>query len=120
MEELQLVDRNSRTKYHDTSSRDYHNALERKRRKLISGKFEVLKNSIPDHVYGGSTEKVPRCIILKSACHYISSLERANSKHRSEIEKLRQENEILEAEIRRLENFTCTDEWEEIVDECLK
>lgn len=106
-------------KQFNTSSRDYHNALERKRRKLISGKFETLKNSIPDHVYGSRTEKVPRCIILKSACHYISILEKSNSKHRSEIEKLRQENEILENEIRRLETLTSNDDWEGIVDQCL-
>ena len=120
MEDLQLAERNAKTIHQETSSRDYHNALERKRRKLISAKFEVLKNSIPDHVYGGNTERVPRCIILKSACHYINSLEKANSKHMNEIEKLRQENEILETEILRLENYASTDEWEEIVDECLK
>ena len=116
---LKLAEGSCQAKHNDSNSRDYHNALERKRRKMISGKFEVLKNSIPDHVYTGKTEKVPRCVILKSACHYISILERANSKHRSEIEKLRQENEILENEIRRLESFTCIDEWEDIVDECL-
>ena len=117
MDELELIERSSKAKIDEASSRDYHNALERKRRRLISGKFEVLKNSIPDHVYGGNSEKVPRCLILKSACYYISSLERENSKHRNDIEKLKQENEILEAEIRRLEDLAYVNEWEDTVDD---
>lgn len=118
MEDPRLVEANFQAHKFDTSSRDYHNALERKRRQLISGQFEILKNSIPDHVYGKSGDKVPRCIILKSACHYINVLEKTNLKHRSEIEKLRQDNEILENEIRRLENLTNIEGWDEIVDEC--
>ena len=91
-------------KQYPTNSRDYHNALERRRRKLISGKFDLLRNSIPSYIFGKRSEKVPRCMVLKSACNYISILEKANSQHRSEIEKLRCENQVLENEISKVEN----------------
>eukprot|EP00795_Rhopilema_esculentum_P010582 gene10582-19317_t len=102
-----------KARYQDSSSRDYHNALERRRRKLISGKFELLRQSIPRYVYGERADKVPRCLVLKSACHYIDNLEKTNSRHKSEIEKLRQENEILENEIARLEYVSAFGEEQE-------
>ncbi len=43
-------------------------------------------------------------MILKSACNYISILERINCQHRSDIAKIKQENKILEDEIAKLEN----------------
>ena len=88
----------------DLHARDYHNALERTRRRLISVKFEMLKKSIPSNIHGAQAEKVPRCLVLKSACTYISFLERINKKHRKDIEKIKQENRILQNEIIGLEN----------------
>eukprot|EP00794_Sanderia_malayensis_P016004 gene16005-17618_t len=102
--------------------RDYHNALERRRRRLISGKFELLKDVIPIDVYDSkwskSDTRVPRCIILKSACNYISILERINHQHKNDIAKIKQENKILEDEIAKLENSPKAnkDEFEEEVD----
>ena len=84
--------------------KDYHNALERKRRQLISDKFDILRRAIPEEIFQLESEKASRSIVLKMACKYIETLRSINEDHEAEIEKLKQENEILMEEISRIES----------------
>ncbi len=71
---------------------------------MISSKFELLRKEIPKEISGSRAEKVPRCMVLRSACTYITILEQINCQHRSDIAKIKQENKILEKEIAKLED----------------
>ena len=86
--------------------RDYHNALERKRRELIATKFKLLQDCIPLDVTGTShkNDRISRCFVLNAACAYVKTLEQKKELHAKDIKKLKDENEILKAKIKEAEN----------------
>ncbi|GAB0100479.1 Max [Sergentomyia squamirostris] len=79
--------------------RAHHNALERKRRDHIKDSFTSLRDSVPS-LQG---EKASRAQILKKAAEYIQFMRRKNYSHHQDIEDLKKQNNILEAQIRQLE-----------------
>lgn len=86
--------------------RDYHNALERKRRELISTRFLQLRDAIPIGVFGTNnrSERSSRCIILNTACHYVEMMEKTNAMHADDILQLTLENNLLQSKIAELKN----------------
>ncbi|XP_054260609.1 protein max-like isoform X1 [Macrosteles quadrilineatus] len=100
--------------------RAHHNALERKRRDHIKDSFSSLRDSVPS-LQG---EKVVRnCLvvpslqgekgasraqILKKAADYIQFMRRKNSAHQQDIDDLKRQNMLLEAQIRTLEKTKAT------------
>lgn len=85
--------------------RAHHNALERKRRDHIKDSFSSLRDSVPS-LQG---EKVAsRAQILKKAADYIQFMRRKNASHQQDIDDLKRQNAILEAQIRTLEKAKVT------------
>ncbi|XP_057289465.1 protein max-like [Hydractinia symbiolongicarpus] len=86
--------------------RDYHNALERKRRELISTRFLQLRDAIPFGVFGTNnrSERSSRCIILNTACQYVEMMEKTNAMHADDILQLTLENNLLQSKIAELKN----------------
>ncbi|XP_054260615.1 protein max-like isoform X2 [Macrosteles quadrilineatus] len=85
--------------------RAHHNALERKRRDHIKDSFSSLRDSVPS-LQG---EKVAsRAQILKKAADYIQFMRRKNSAHQQDIDDLKRQNMLLEAQIRTLEKTKAT------------
>ncbi|XP_059610395.1 protein max isoform X4 [Phlebotomus argentipes] len=83
----------------DAEKRAHHNALERKRRDHIKDSFTSLRDSVPS-LQG---EKASRAQILKKAAEYIQFMRRKNHSHHQDIEDLKKQNNVLEAQIRQLE-----------------
>jgi len=89
--------------------RAHHNALERKRRDHIKDSFSSLRDSVP----ALNGEKViplqaSRAQILKKAAEYIQFMRRKNNSHQQDIEDLKRQNNLLEAQIRTLEKAKST------------
>lgn len=85
--------------------RAHHNALERKRRDHIKDSFSSLRESVP----ALQGEKVAsRALILKKAADYIQFMRRKNSAHQQDIDDLKRQNSLLEAQIRTLEKAKAT------------
>lgn len=85
--------------YSQAEKRAHHNALERKRRDHIKDSFSSLRDSVP----ALSGEKASRAQILKKAAEYIQFMRRKNNAHQQDIEDLKRQNSLLEAQIRTLE-----------------
>ena len=87
------------------SQRDYHNSLERKRRQLISSKFKLLKDSLPEEAFRENfrNQKSSRCFILNTACTYVTIMETVNTKHKDDITQLKKENHELMLRIKQVE-----------------
>uniref|UniRef100_A0A8W7PRK4 Protein max n=2 Tax=gambiae species complex TaxID=44542 RepID=A0A8W7PRK4_ANOCL len=83
----------------DAEKRAHHNALERKRRDHIKDSFTSLRDSVPS-LQG---EKASRAQILKKAAEYIQFMRRKNNSHQQDIDDLRRQNNMLESQIRHLE-----------------
>lgn len=92
--------RNANNQYFSQAEkRAHHNALERKRRDHIKDSFTSLRDSVPS-LQG---EKASRAQILKKAAEYIQFMRRKNNSHQQDIEDLKRQNTVLEAQIRSLE-----------------
>lgn len=78
--------------------RAHHNALERKRRDHIKDSFSILRDSIPT-LQG---EKSSRAQILQKATEYIITMRSKNRDHQDEMERLKAENEELDAQTPKL------------------
>ncbi|XP_025833758.1 protein max, partial [Agrilus planipennis] len=85
--------------YSQAEKRAHHNALERKRRDHIKDSFSSLRDSVP----ALNGEKASRAQILKKAAEYIQFMRRKNNAHQQDIEDLKRQNSLLEAQIRTLE-----------------
>uniref|UniRef100_A0A182JZJ3 Protein max n=1 Tax=Anopheles christyi TaxID=43041 RepID=A0A182JZJ3_9DIPT len=85
--------------YSQAEKRAHHNALERKRRDHIKDSFTSLRDSVPS-LQG---EKASRAQILKKAAEYIQFMRRKNNSHQQDIDDLRRQNNMLESQIRHLE-----------------
>lgn len=84
----------------DAEKRAHHNALERKRRDHIKDSFSSLRDSVPSL----NGEKVAsRAQILKRAAEYIQFMRKKNTSHQQDIEDLKRQNNLLDAQIRTLE-----------------
>ncbi|XP_064484432.1 protein max-like isoform X5 [Ornithodoros turicata] len=83
----------------DADKRAHHNALERRRRDHIKYSFSSLRDAVPS-LQG---EKASRAQILKKAADYIQTMRRKNTAHLQDIEDLKQQNKLLEEQIRSLE-----------------
>ncbi|KAJ8972882.1 hypothetical protein NQ317_015787 [Molorchus minor] len=91
--------------YSQAEKRAHHNALERKRRDHIKDSFSSLRDSVP----ALNGEKVAsRAQILKKAAEYILFMRKKNSSHQQDIEDLKRQNNLLEAQIRTLEKAKTT------------
>ncbi|KAK9891182.1 hypothetical protein WA026_013498 [Henosepilachna vigintioctopunctata] len=91
--------------YSQAEKRAHHNALERKRRDHIKDSFSSLRDSVP----ALNGEKVAsRAQILKKAAEYIMFMRKKNSSHQQDIEDLKRQNNLLEAQIRTLEKAKST------------
>ncbi|KAG5679074.1 hypothetical protein PVAND_008671 [Polypedilum vanderplanki] len=92
--------RNANNQYFSQAEkRAHHNALERKRRDHIKDSFTSLRDSVPS-LQG---EKASRAQILKKAAEYIQFMRRKNNSHQQDIDDLKRQNSMLEAQIRSLE-----------------
>jgi Max protein len=79
--------------------------LERKRRDHIKDSFSSLRDSVP----ALNGEKVAsRAQILKKAAEYIVFMRKKNHSHQQDIEDLKRQNNLLEAQIRTLEKAKTT------------
>ncbi|XP_011643739.1 protein max isoform X1 [Pogonomyrmex barbatus] len=86
--------------YSQAEKRAHHNALERKRRDHIKDSFSSLRDVVP----ALQGEKVAsRAQILKKAADYIQFMRRKNTSHQQDIDDLKKQNSLLEAQIRSLE-----------------
>ncbi|XP_015837345.1 protein max isoform X1 [Tribolium castaneum] len=82
--------------YSQAEKRAHHNALERKRRDHIKDSFSSLRDSVP----ALNGEKVAsRAQILKKAAEYIVFMRKKNHSHQQDIEDLKRQNSLLEAQI---------------------
>ncbi|XP_028129254.1 protein max isoform X2 [Diabrotica virgifera virgifera] len=90
--------------YSQAEKRAHHNALERKRRDHIKDSFSSLRDSVP----ALNGEKASRAQILKKAAEYILFMRKKNSSHQQDIEDLKRQNNLLEAQIRTLEKAKTT------------
>ncbi|CAH2009164.1 unnamed protein product [Acanthoscelides obtectus] len=90
--------------YSQAEKRAHHNALERKRRDHIKDSFSSLRDSVP----ALNGEKASRAQILKKAAEYILFMRKKNSSHQQDIEDLKRQNNLLEAQIRTLEKAKST------------
>ncbi len=79
--------------------RAHHNALERRRRDHIKDSFHGLRDCIP----AMEGEKVSRAHILNKATDYIRHLQKGGLKRESEISDLKGKNEVLEEQVRAVE-----------------
>lgn len=85
--------------YSQAEKRAHHNALERKRRDHIKDSFSSLRDAVP----ALNGEKASRAQILKKAAEYIMFMRKKNTSHQQDIEDLKRQNTLLEAQIRTLE-----------------
>lgn len=90
--------------YSQAEKRAHHNALERKRRDHIKDSFTSLRDSVPS-LQG---EKASRAQILKKAAEYIQFMRRKNNSHQQDIDDLKRQNNLLETQIRSLEQARAT------------
>ncbi|XP_063918750.1 protein max isoform X2 [Zophobas morio] len=90
--------------YSQAEKRAHHNALERKRRDHIKDSFSSLRDSVP----ALNGEKASRAQILKKAAEYIVFMRKKNHSHQQDIEDLKRQNNLLEAQIRTLEKAKTT------------
>ncbi|XP_011338023.1 protein max isoform X2 [Ooceraea biroi] len=94
--------------YSQAEKRAHHNALERKRRDHIKDSFSSLRDAVP----ALQGEKVAsRAQILKKAAEYIQFMRRKNTSHQQDIDDLKRQNNVLEAQIRTLEKAKVTDNY---------
>uniref|UniRef100_A0A0V0G9G0 Protein max n=2 Tax=Triatominae TaxID=70999 RepID=A0A0V0G9G0_TRIDM len=100
----------------DAEKRAHHNALERKRRDHIKDSFYKLRDSVPTL---RGEKSASRAQVLKRAADYIQYMKSKTTSHLRDIDDLRRQNSLLEAQIRRLEktrvgNLTLKDYSEDI------
>ncbi|XP_068895877.1 protein max isoform X2 [Tenebrio molitor] len=91
----------------NAEKRAHHNALERKRRDHIKDSFSSLRDSVP----ALNGEKASRAQILKKAAEYIVFMRKKNHSHQQDIEDLKRQNNLLEAQkfaVRTLEKAKTT------------
>lgn len=96
--------------------RAHHNALERKRRDHIKDSFSSLRDSVPA-LNGEKVRtffvciklqmvlnylKASRAQILKKAAEYIIYMRKKNNSHQQDIEDLKRQNSLLEAQSKYL------------------
>ncbi|XP_011157138.1 protein max [Solenopsis invicta] len=94
--------------YSQAEKRAHHNALERKRRDHIKDSFSSLRDVVP----ALQGEKVAsRAQILKKAAEYINFMRRKTGAHQQDIDDLRRQNDLLEAQIRSLEKEAVLNGW---------
>lgn len=89
--------------FSQAEKRAHHNALERKRRDHIKDSFTSLRDSVPSLQGEKVSHKASRAQILKKAAEYIQFMRRKNHSHQQDIEDLKKQNSMLEAQIRSLE-----------------
>ncbi|CAH0551828.1 unnamed protein product [Brassicogethes aeneus] len=81
--------------FSQAEKRAHHNALERKRRDHIKDSFSSLRDSVPSL----NGEKVAsRAQILKKAAEYIVFMKKKNNSHQQDIDDLKRQNNLLEAQ----------------------
>ncbi|XP_023024575.1 MYC associated factor X [Leptinotarsa decemlineata] len=103
--------------YSQAEKRAHHNALERKRRDHIKDSFSSLRDSVP----ALNGEKVAsRAQILKKAAEYILFMRKKNNSHQQDIDDLKRQNNLLEAQIRTLERAKATGSFNIDLDDDLK
>lgn len=90
---------NSNDPMFHTDKRAHHNLLERRRRDHIKDSFHGLRDCIPS-LQG---EKVSRAHILNKATEYIRQMQRGGSMRETEITDLKKKNEVLEEQVRVIE-----------------
>jgi len=93
--------------FSQAEKRAHHNALERKRRDHIKDSFSSLRDSVPA-LNGEKVKSASRAQILKKAAEYIQFMRRKNNSHQQDIEDLKRQNNLLEAQIRTLEKAKAT------------
>nr|XP_054112304.1 protein max-like [Callithrix jacchus] len=81
--------------------RAHHNALERKRRDHIKDSFHSLRDSDPS--LQGEKPQASWAQILDKATEYIQYMRRKNHTHQQDIDDLKQQNALLEQQVRALE-----------------
>ncbi|TMW47148.1 hypothetical protein DOY81_007766 [Sarcophaga bullata] len=79
--------------------RAHHNALERKRRDHIKESFTSLREAVPTL----KGEKASRAQILKKTTECIQMMRRKIQANQKDVEEIKKQNAILEAQIRMLE-----------------
>ncbi|XP_067647348.1 protein max [Eurosta solidaginis] len=79
--------------------RAHHNALERKRRDHIKESFTSLREAVPTL----KGEKASRAQILKKTTECIQVMRRKIQSNQKDVEDIKKQNAILEAQIRMLE-----------------
>ncbi|XP_073843171.1 MYC associated factor X [Musca autumnalis] len=79
--------------------RAHHNALERKRRDHIKESFTSLREAVPSL----KGEKASRAQILKKTTECIQIMRRKIQANQKDVEEIKKQNAILEAQIRMLE-----------------
>ncbi|KAF5271750.1 hypothetical protein FQA39_LY08073 [Lamprigera yunnana] len=89
----------SQGEFFQAEKRAHHNALERKRRDHIKDSFSSLRDAVPA-LHG---EKASRAQILKKSADYIQFMRRKNNAHQQDIDDLKRQNVLLDAQIRTLE-----------------
>jgi len=89
--------------FSQAEKRAHHNALERKRRDHIKDSFTSLRDSVPSLQGEKVNQKASRAQILKKAAEYIQFMRRKNNSHQQDIDDLKRQNSLLEAQIRTLE-----------------
>ncbi|XP_012522255.1 protein max [Monomorium pharaonis] len=98
--------------YSQAEKRAHHNALERKRRDHIKDSFSSLRDVVP----ALQGEKVAsRAQILKKAAEYINYMRRKTGAHQQDIDDLKRQNDLLEAQIRSLEKEAMLNGWTDLV-----
>ncbi|VVC36542.1 Transcription regulator Myc,Myc-type, basic helix-loop-helix (bHLH) domain [Cinara cedri] len=86
--------------------RAHHNALERKRRDHITNSFSSLRDSVPSCNQGEKFDS--RAQVLKKAAEYIQFMRHKNASRQQYINKIKQQNYILESQIRIMEKTKAT------------
>ncbi|XP_075160055.1 MYC associated factor X isoform X2 [Haematobia irritans] len=79
--------------------RAHHNALERKRRDHIKESFTSLREAVPSL----KGEKASRAQILKKTTECIQIMRRKIQANQKDVEDIKKQNAVLEAQIRMLE-----------------
>ncbi|XP_044772602.1 LOW QUALITY PROTEIN: protein max-like [Neomonachus schauinslandi] len=77
----------------------HHNALEQKRSNYIKDSFQSLWDSVPS-LQG---QQAPWAQTLDKATEYIQYMQRKNYTHQQDIEDLKEQNALLEQQVRALE-----------------
>lgn len=87
--------------------RAHHNALEQKRRGVIRGCFECLRNSVP--FLDLEDKKLSRSGILRETARYIKITRERVTEYQANIKELRLQNEFLSNELEFLESMPIND-----------